>query len=188
MIQSEILHPVAPSLGNLTAQRIRTLALALLNLHQIDSHRVYQVHDLLIMQSHSGILLVQYHGQIVLRSDRCAIAAAQYLMDSTLAMLEAIYLQAEVLDWQRSTGEDPAPDWECQWQIRRIQAEETAAIVRRLPLQTLVHPYQIRRNHLGLVLTRGEDDLVLIDRDDCVWNYSMTQADWEFFQWLDMRS
>lgn len=206
MIQPKIFCPLETSRDSqkehlhlecqLQPHRLRVLALALLNLQccepaETHSARSHQACDLLITQSKSGILLVQNRGRIVLRTGRdgTMMQVAHYLVESTLATLEAVYVQAETVHWQSSTGEDPPQDWELHWQVQRVQAEEVAEIAHALFIHkntTAIAHYRISQSHLGVVLTRGDDDLVLIVRENYVWNYSTTLKDWEFFQQISL--
>lgn len=177
----------------LEAQRLRVFALALLNLELIDQPvRHYQRHYFSITQSAAGVLTVCNQGQLVMCSDREGQLrqVTPRLIAETLKTIQTVYLQVETFQWLLETGEDPPSDWELHCQVQRVQAEDIAAIAQRMFLNNndsiTLDPYQIAQTDLGLVITRGSDDLVLIVRENYVWNYSTTTQDWEFFQHLKL--
>ncbi len=187
------------------AQQLRVLALAILNLKTSTTQagiRRYDCQDFHFSCSRNTLLSVAYRDPSALggakrtiletTTDGHLLKVSARLISMLLSTVQMLYAQAEQFTCLMETGEDPPEDGQYDAQLQRVQAEDIAAILRSLaePIaQTLfavgttrLADYQITHDDLGLVLTRGEHDLVLIVRNNYVWNYSTTTRDWEFFQ------
>jgi hypothetical protein len=171
----------------LPAQRLRVLVLAILNLTTpTASVRRYSCQALYFSQDQ--VLTVTYCDRTILkttlRGDLLELEPQQ--IPVLLNIVQTLYQQTEAFVYLMETGEDPPEEWQSEEQLQRVQADDVAAIAQTLfaANKTQLADYQIQQNHLGLVLTRGGDDLVLIVRDNYVLNYSTSGQDWEFFQSL----
>jgi hypothetical protein len=171
----------------LPAQRLRVLVLAILNLTApTPGVRRYSGQAIHFSCTQDQILTVTYRDRTILKTttDGNILELDTQQVCLLLSIVQTLYNQAEAFVYLIETGEDPPEDWHLEEQLQRIQADDVGAIAQTLfaANKTQLAGYQILQNHLGLVLTRGETDLVLIVRDNYVWNYSTTDQDWEFFQ------
>jgi hypothetical protein len=111
---------------------------------------------------------------------------------AALAEINTAYYQVEAKRWQAESNQPPPDDLTLDWQAQDIRAQEIGEIAQALlnpfnneqPLfdSVAVGGYQITQNSSGLLVTRGQADIVVIVQDGQVWDYSSTLKDWQKFQ------
>ncbi len=182
------------------AQELRVLASAILDVqgttnaegdleYQSDNFTVtrsFQTGVVSVTSDGNGVLAATREGQILM-TDPATIPAA-------LAEITTAYHQVEATRWQAESNQPPPDDLTLDWQAQDIRAQEIGEIA-----QALLNPfndeqllfdsvaiggYQITQNSSGLLVTRGQADLVVIIQDGQVWDYSSTLKDWQTFQQL----
>ena len=182
------------------AQELRVLASAILDIqgttnaagdlaYQSDNFTVtrsFQTGVVSVTSDGNGVLAATREGQILM-TDPAAIPAA-------LAEITTAYHQVEATRWQAESNQPPPDDLTLDWQAQDIRAQEIGEIVQALlnpfndeqPLydSVAIGGYQITQNSSGLLVTRGQADIVVIIQDGQVWDYSSTIKDWQAFQQL----
>ncbi|MGV0029070.1 hypothetical protein [Phormidesmis priestleyi] len=180
------------------AQELRVLSLAVLDLQGVVTplgDRQYQSEHFIIHENaKDGTLTIASEESTILRTTREGqiLVTAPREIPVALTEINEAYNRAEELQWQIESNELPPDDLSLDWQAQNIQSQDIANTATFLlnplgdnhPLYgtVAIEDYQISQNADGLVVTRGNDELVLIVREGQVWDYGATTLDWETFQ------